>query len=278
MDVSVIIPYYYGNKYLLKLLEVVQRNRIALGNKGMDLEVIIVNDSPDEEIVITDALLSNSVTVLCNPINQGIHQSRVNGLNTARGKYILFVDQDDLITDNCLLSQVNAIGSYDFVVGNGYKTDSKDKYQLFKNAKEQRRCIKLNYYYFYTCPIISPGQVLIKKDSIPVEWKENILKHNGSDDYYLWLLLLEGGAKGTINSESVYVHVYTGTNTSLDANYMRRSTRELVEHLRGKVPNWKLKCILRRTDYFCENRGSVLDRIKYFDVCVLRALFGKLLK
>ena len=277
MDISIVIPFYKGNRYIKKLLNVIQHNRKNLYFENISSEIIIVNDSPETPVLIDDEHLLNGVRIIDNPYNQGIHQSRVNGLNAAEGKYVLFLDQDDLISNNALLSQMKAIKSYDFVVGNGYKTDSKTRYELYKTIKEQKKCLNLKYYYYYTCPIISPGLVLIKKTAIPEAWKINILKHNGSDDFYLWMLMLLNGARGTINRNHVYTHIYTGDNTSLDASYMRESTKECVDNLRGKLSDWDLNRIMRRSDYYAYSNGTIKDKLKYIDVGFFRFLFGKIL-
>lgn len=277
INISIIIPFYKGNKYINKLLNVIQHNRKNLCLENISSEIIVVNDSPEIPVLIDDDHLLNDVRIINNPYNQGIHQSRVNGLNAAEGKYVLFLDQDDLISNNALLSQMKAIRSYDFVVGNGYKTDSNTRHELYKTIKEQKKCLNLIYYYYYTCPIISPGLVLIKKTAIPEAWKINILKHNGSDDFYLWMLMLSNGAKGTINRDHVYMHMYTGNNTSLDATYMRESTYECVQNLKGLIPKRKLRCILRRADYYAYSNGTIKDKLKYIDVGFFRFLFGKIL-
>lgn len=277
MDISIVIPFYKGNKYIKKLLNLIQLNRKNLCLENISSEIIIVNDSPEIPVLIDDEHLLNGVRIIDNPYNQGIHQSRVNGLNAAEGKYVLFLDQDDLISNNALLSQMKAIRAYDFVVGNGYKTDSNTRHELYKTIKEQKKCLNLIYYYYYTCSIISPGSVLIKKTAIPRAWKDNILKHNGSDDLYLWMLILSNGAKGTINRDHVYMHMYTGNNTSLDASYMRESTKECVDNLRGKLSDWDLNRIMRRADYYAYSNGTIKDKLKYIDVGFFRFLFGKIL-
>ena len=43
--------------------------------------------------------------------------------------------------------------------------------------------------------IKSPGQCLIKRQCIPVEWQRYIMKTNGADDLFLWILLLEKSYK-----------------------------------------------------------------------------------
>ena len=58
-----------------------------------DIEVIIINDSPEIEVMLPDIELN--CTVIKNDTNSGIHRSRVNGLKIAKGNYIQFLDQDD---------------------------------------------------------------------------------------------------------------------------------------------------------------------------------------
>lgn len=272
--ISVIVPFYKGNKYISGLVEVIQKNRKHLIEEmNAETEIIIVNDSPEETISLSEELKEN-VIILRNKKNQGVHQSRVNGLNAACGKYILFLDQDDLITEEALISQLKAIGNSDLVIGNGYKTDKKNKYKLFVTKKEQTNCLSIDYYCFYGSPIISPGQVLIKKDSIPNEWKTNIIKHNGADDTYLWILFLLKGSKITLNGSFVYTHSYTGENASLNSTIMDDSVKEMIECLNGTISKNKLFAIKRRSEYYSKYQNTLLYKLKYFDVCILRIIYG----
>ena len=125
-DISVIIPYYQGQRYLPELLSMMERNaKILRDEAGKETEVLLVNDSPWESLEENQNLREDRGTsfrlrILINPENRGIHATRVNGLRAAEGEFIQFLDQDDRITDHCLLSQYRAIGDADFVIGNGY--------------------------------------------------------------------------------------------------------------------------------------------------------------
>ncbi len=83
------------------------------------------------------------------------------------------------------------------------------------------------------CPIVSLGQVLIKRTSIPEIWKQNIIKHNGADDYFLWLLMAGEGKRFSLNQEVLFEHVVTGMNTSGDTNEMMDSECEMIEVLKS---------------------------------------------
>ena len=122
MDISIIVPIYKGNKYISPIMEMTKKNINYLNAQGktLDIELILVNDYPETPIFLERIDAGFNVIVIENETNVGIHQSRVNGLKMANGQYVLFLDQDDEIFDNCLYSQYMKIFDYDMVIGNGY--------------------------------------------------------------------------------------------------------------------------------------------------------------
>ena len=270
--VSVIIPYYHGNRFLPGLLEMMRSNAENLRNEtGSGLEVLIINDSPDETIEIDEQ--PYSLKILTNPKNSGIHATRANGLKTAEGEYILFLDQDDRITNNCLVSQLRHIGKHDFVVGNGYDDEPGGGQHLIFSGRKQQLCsTDLKCHYYYNNLIRSPGQVLIRKASIPAYWSEQILNNNGSDDAFLWILMLCEGAKGTINEDVVFEHVFTGQNTSGDNSGMLNSQREVAEKLNGIASPLGMRAFLRRAEYYCQ--PGKFQKYRYWDVGLRRKVYS----
>ena len=276
-DISVIIPYYQGQKYLPDLLSMMERNaRILRTEAGRELEVLLVNDSPWEnleadQIPHKGTERSYCLRVLTNPENSGIHATRVNGLRAAEGEFVQFLDQDDRITDRCLLSQYMAIGDADFVIGNGYDGERNGgKHPFYSSTSAQAAAGNLNCQYYYNNLIRSPGQVLIRKSSIPAYWSEQIMKNNGSDDAFLWILMLCGGARAAINEEFVYEHVYTGENTSSNNEAMLRSQMEVAEKLKGIASPIGMWAFCRRAKYYCTDGRA--HRLRYPDVGLLRSV------
>ena len=76
--------------------------------------------------------------------------------------------------------------------------------------------------------IISPGQVLLRKSAIPSIWSEIILKHNGADDWFLWLCMLSEKCSFSLNPEILYEHVVHGENASDNILSMMQSKQEVV--------------------------------------------------
>ena len=276
-DISVIIPYYQGQRYLPELLSMMERNaKILRDEAGKETEVLLVNDSPWESLEENQNLREDRGTsfrlrILENTENSGIHATRVNGLRAAEGAFIQFLDQDDRITDRCLLSQYRAIGDADFVIGNGYDGERNGgKHPFYSSASAQTAAGDLKCQYYYNNLIRSPGQVLIRKSSIPAYWSEQIMKNNGSDDAFLWILMLCSGARAAINEELVYEHVYTGENTSGNNEAMLRSQMEVAEKLKGIASPIGMWAFCRRAKYYCT--GGRAHRLRYPDVGLLRTI------
>lgn len=260
MLISVIVPIYYGKKYILNMVSMIQKNQNKL-NDNYQIEIIFINDSPEEQIELNEYVKDTdcNVRLYNNKENSGIHYSRVNGLKYANGEYIVFLDQDDAITENYFASQLKLIGSADVVVANGISQYANYNKILYKYGIMQWTVKHIWFYTKFDCRIISPGQCLIKKESIPKEWKENIIKKNGSDDYYLWLLMLQYNCKFVINRDKLYTHVFTNNNTSLNIEGMEKSVEEVLYYLDGVIGKRHIDLIKKRI--YSNGRKSILVKI-----------------
>lgn len=92
-ELSVIVPVYNAETYLRKCVSSI------LQQTYRDLEVILVNDgSIDSSGRIAQEIADEDARVkVINQVNQGVSSARNAGLRIAAGKYIGFVDADDLI-------------------------------------------------------------------------------------------------------------------------------------------------------------------------------------
>ena len=242
-SVTIIVPLYFGKKYMCRLQNIIAKNCLTLqdANMHVDCELLFVNDSPEE--AIDDAVLQGttyaknfSVRVVNPGSNQGIHGARVFGLKNASGEYVVFLDQDDIISDDYVLTQLSFIGTSDAVLGNAFSEScfGRRKNVLYSSVEMQQNAVKLQALIDDGNHITSPGQVLIKKRSIPPVWCENVMKKNGADDYFLWLVMLAGGRTFALNPKCVYTHVLTGSNVSSDAIAMCVSVNEMIAILKEK--------------------------------------------
>jgi hypothetical protein len=97
----------------------------------------------------------------------------------------------------------------------------------------QRRAVVNEEYLKTLNLIISPGQVILRRDSMPKLWLENPLKVNGSDDVMLWIMMLNKKQTFSVNHDILYTHKEDGNNISLDFNHMISSIEELYQKVKG---------------------------------------------
>lgn len=97
--ISLIIPVYNVEPYLQECLDSVIRQTLS------DIEIICVNDKSTDrslDILQKSARQDQRIRIINNPENMGLSAARNIGLENANGKYIYFLDSDDMITDNAM--------------------------------------------------------------------------------------------------------------------------------------------------------------------------------
>lgn len=230
--ISVIVPFYKGNKYLDTLKMSLDA---ACSNYSDEIEVVLVNDSPNDQVIYKNIKSDKYNLLLVNHSrNQGIHQARITGLDKSSGDYILFLDQDDKIKENFFSEMAPMLDedySVAFAFANGVFEDENGNSKLILNSFGKVSGVK-NYQTLLNVGnlLASPGQCLIRKSYIPVQWTENIMKTNCADDYFLWLLMVKDHNARYVN-RVLYEHITTGENTSGNRMTGYKSDLELYQIL-----------------------------------------------
>lgn len=111
---SVILPVYNGEKYIKDMLQSID------DQKYEEYELLIINDgSMDSTVEICEQWSEKKENVkLINKCNGGTSSARNDGLKQAKGKYVIFLDQDDTIEPNMfqdLVEQMEA-GNMDILI------------------------------------------------------------------------------------------------------------------------------------------------------------------
>ncbi|MBE6141792.1 MAG: glycosyltransferase family 2 protein [Erysipelotrichaceae bacterium] len=133
--VSVIIPVYNSERYLKECLD-------SVFNQSFEhpYEVIAsVNGSTDNSINILKEYSKShpNLVIINDPINKGAAKARIDGINKARGKYVAFIDSDDLYHKDFLKVMYETIEvGYDIVGCNFY---------YLYDTKARKSILKANY-------------------------------------------------------------------------------------------------------------------------------------
>lgn len=115
---SIIIPVFNAQNTIRRTLQSV------LNQTFSSYEIIVVNDgSRDNSARILQEFAHYPQVTVLNQINAGVSAARNSGLQQASGEYVLFLDADDWVDDNFLMSfklNLNAwpAESVDLMVGN----------------------------------------------------------------------------------------------------------------------------------------------------------------
>lgn len=97
--VSVVIPVYNVERYVAECLDSVLAQTLT------DIEIICINDcSTDGSRAVVESYLEKDarISLYDNEVNRGLATTRNRGLDRAKGKYVYFLDSDDMIERNAL--------------------------------------------------------------------------------------------------------------------------------------------------------------------------------
>ncbi|PKB52360.1 hypothetical protein CRH03_16550 [Clostridium sp. HMb25] len=109
--VSVIIPFYKGVNWLDEAVDSV------IAQDYPEVEIIIINDGSPEDLTRFLKKYKDAVIMLTQK-NKGPAAARNTGINAATGKYVAFLDADDIWMPGKLKCQIEAMEQQNAVWGN----------------------------------------------------------------------------------------------------------------------------------------------------------------
>lgn len=126
IDLSIVMPAYNVGKYIKECIESIIKQRTKY-----NYELLIINDGSKDN---TDNIIRNIKDEHIKYIiqdNKGLSGARNTGINNSVGKYIMFVDSDDVMCDGSIEIMMDAIinNDADILVGGYYIfTNNTDKH------------------------------------------------------------------------------------------------------------------------------------------------------
>jgi glycosyltransferase involved in cell wall biosynthesis len=243
--VSVIIPCYNYGIYITEAIESV------LAQTFQRFEILVINDGSTDVSTrqVLDGL-SDRKTKVVHQYNQGLAQTRNNGAAMGSGKYICFLDADDLIEPTYLektlrvLEGDESVGScYSWVRCFGefesiWETDDLDPFFL------KRRCT-------------SSSHSVIRKDA----W-ERVKDKNGSgflseyngyfEDWVFWIDMVQCGYRGVVIREPLIR--YRVHQDSLGATHKPGYAKRLQALREERKEFFEDRSLLRRLEKLLSRR------------------------
>ena len=122
--ISAVIPVYNGEKYIMKIYN------CLLNQTFEDFEVIFINDgSKDGTEKLLKKICDNKKYRYVSQENKGVSAARNLGLKNSEGKYICFIDVDDLVSERYFEVLYKNISNREDCVAfckTGYNNDKKN--------------------------------------------------------------------------------------------------------------------------------------------------------
>ena len=104
--VSIIIPIFNKSEYIKQTIESIKKQSCN------NWECLIIDDfSSDNSVEVVEYLVkgNNQFKLFKNSENKGANFCRNIGVNKSKGDYIIFLDADDVLVDNCISSRLEIL-------------------------------------------------------------------------------------------------------------------------------------------------------------------------
>ena len=132
IDLSIIVPAYNVSEFIEQCISSVLSQKTAF-----KYELIVINDgSKDDTLDKINLFKENRHLKIINQENRGFSGARNRGIDEAKGKYIMFLDSDDLLCENSIEKLMKT--AYDKnadIVQGAYYTFDKDKNKFYTNIE-----------------------------------------------------------------------------------------------------------------------------------------------
>lgn len=177
--ISIIMPSYNTGKYIKDSIDSI----IAQTYKNWEL-IIIDDCSTDNSNEIIESYSEPRIRLLKNKTNLGAALSRNSGLREAKGKYIAFIDSDDIWVSEKLEKQVDFIKKNDYAfIFSDYRICLNGKWENVIRTAPDTVDRKMIYRYCYFSTIT----VMYDADKVGLIQIKDLKKNN---DYAMWITAL----------------------------------------------------------------------------------------
>ncbi|WP_286409833.1 glycosyltransferase family 2 protein [Myroides marinus] len=204
--VSIIMPSYNASKFIGESIESV------LNQTYQDWELLITDDCSKDnsrEIIESYILKDNRIKLYQLPINGGAAVARNHSINKARGKYIAFLDSDDIWSSTKLEEQIAFMQSNNLPFSfTAYDQMTEEGVVLNKIINVPK---EISYHGYLKNTIIGCLTVIIDRSIVGDFEMPNI---KTSQDMATWLLVLKRGFKAYGFNKNLATYRLVGNSNS----------------------------------------------------------------
>ncbi len=229
-EVSVVIPVYNGEKYIKSALDSV------LDQTFQDFEIIIVNDASTDntEKVIFDnfkpLIEEGRIKYLKNEENKGRNITGNIGAEKAEGKYLFFLDADDLWKKNHIEAILPELKSADIIFSRPRTfIDENGNIKRISKSKIDKDLDKI----IFSSKIGFPSATAFKKETFPFYNPEFKFR----EDIELFIRArLEGERISILDTNTVLIREHNSPTRMSKTHHFYQYTLKLYNEYKNKIP------------------------------------------
>jgi glycosyltransferase involved in cell wall biosynthesis len=247
VTLSIIIPvfkYVQNGKFLSQLLDRINNQKESQFNI---IDVILINDSPEYELesIFEYNKANFDIKIINNTKNHGQAYSRNTGYSISKGDYLHFIDQDDLLdlsfySNITHIHDINITNCYLFNENNVIIHMRKNKQLILKHCK---KITSLKPFLIFDNIVLSPGQLIVKRNILNIVGGFPLLKNYGSDDYGFMFNLTKYDIKYSYSSKANFYH-RLHVNQGKNILNMTASKNEFIQNYIVNQSIFKHLCLL----------------------------------
>lgn len=204
---SIIIPAYNAELYLKNTIDSV------LCQSFQNFDIVIINDgSTDNTLEIIKAASKNDSRIKYKTIpNSGVSNARNEGLKSAKSKYVLFLDADDLLSTNFLQDRITFLEAHQeySICGSTISTFTNESEHIL-TAMNAPNGNGLRNILLYDPTVASiPSNLIIRADKIKIKGIKFRSSLNSTADKFFLLELFNAGFKSkSIEGSPLYYRIH----------------------------------------------------------------------
>ncbi|MBZ5718746.1 MAG: glycosyltransferase family 2 protein [Acidobacteriia bacterium] len=251
--VSVVIPAYQAARYIAQALDSV------LTQTYVDFEVLVINDgSPDTDLL--EQVLQPYLASIryFKQENRGPSGARNTGILQARGKYVAFLDSDDvwfpihLASQMALLQKDPALG---LVYGDSVLLKNDVPVDHAFGREPQASEVTFESLLRWNCTVGTSTTVASRQALIDAGlFDEQFMR---CEDFDLWLRMAFRGVAMDYSRDATIFHRLTSDGLAADPARMRLARIEVYEKIAAKLPvsdaqEKLIRSMIEKTEAFCQ--------------------------
>ncbi|QGH36261.1 glycosyltransferase [Gracilibacillus salitolerans] len=282
--VSVVIPFYSGMHWLIEAINSVVKQTYK------NIEILVINDGSSESMEEVKNIFGSSIIII-NKKNGGPASARNLGIEKSSGKYIAFLDSDDIWDKDKLTIQISEMES------NGYIW-SQHSYEMFWENTNKTKSINTSIYSgnifidcFISLKIQTSCVVILRKILIDSNIRFPIEKRYGQDGAF-YRYIARDNPIGYVNGVYTRFRV-RGSNAGFRAkvqiddrasiwNEIKKDKNLLTSlpvpiRFAYKASNFISKCLNNVSERFIKNTKylEILSRLMYILPYTIYKIYAK---